>query len=164
MNTNDLISQVTECRSERWQNSDISRGGERLLEILAAHMQECEECRDAFDAEEYEEDTLIDLWHRYMCQTEDISEWICEEGLQALFDHPLDVFVIVPAQEGVVGYPRFVIELSEPALEYEVEKRWPGAEMGDFELCEEPEASEDEYVMMVTVGGETVARVYTQEA
>ncbi len=160
MNANDLISQVMECRSEQWQNSDISRGGERLLEILADHVQECKECRDAFDAEEYEETTLIDLWHRYM-HTEDISEWICDEGLQAIFDHPLDVFVIVPAQEGVVGYPKFVIELSEPALEYEVEKRWPGAEMGDFELCEEPEAS---YVMMVTVGGETVACVYTQGA
>ena len=134
MNAKELIRQVEECRANRWSNSDISRGGERLLEIIAAHFAVSEDCRDAFDSEEYEETTLLDLWHRYMCQTEDVSEWICEEGLQALFDHPEDIFVIVPADQGAVGYPEFIVELSEPALEFEIEKRWPGAELLKY-LC-----------------------------
>jgi len=164
MNAAELIEHVEECRRERWQNSDISSGGERLLELVAAHFQECEECRKAFDTEEYEEETLIGIWHRYMCQNEDPAEWICDEGLQAIFDHPIGVFVIVPAQEGTVGYPEFKIELSEPALHTEIGKRWPEAEIDeDFQLCEEPEAAENEMMKNVIQAGEVVARVYTIE-
>lgn len=94
MNANELIYQVRECRGEQWQNSDISSGGERLLEIIAAHYETCEECRDNFDMQEYEETTLIDIWHRFMAVNEAPEEWICEEGLQALFDHPLYVYLV----------------------------------------------------------------------
>lgn len=163
MNAKELIGQVEECRSEHWQDSDISSGGERMLEIIAAHFSVCEDCRDAFDSEEYEEEFLIDLWHRFMCQTEDVSEWICAKGLQALFDHPNDIFIIVPEAQENAGFPNFIIELSGPALEYEIGKRWPGAEIeDDFEPCEEPEASENEYVKCALLGGEIVARIYTE--
>ena len=33
-----------------------------------------------------------------------------------------------------------------------------------FEPCEEPEAVENEYVMLAKVNGETVARIYTEAA
>jgi hypothetical protein len=55
------------------------------------------------------------------------------------------------------------IETSEPGARFGLEKRFPGAEFGDFDLCEEPEAVENEYVMLVTVEGKMVARIYTQE-
>lgn len=161
MNANELIYQVRECRGEQWQNSDISSGGERLLEIIAAHYETCEECRDNFDMQEYEETTLIDLWHRFMAVNEAPEEWICEEGLQALFDHPLGVYLVTIENSDPSEWN---IETSEAGVRFGLEKRFPGAEFGDFEVCEEPEAVEDEYVMMVTVDGETVARVYTQGA
>ena len=68
----------------------------------------------------------------------------------------------IPAQEGTVGYPEFKIELSEPALHTEIGKRWPEAEIDeDFQLCEEPEAAENEMMKNVIQAGEVVARIYT---
>lgn len=159
MNANELISQVQECRGEQWQNSDISSGGERLLEIIAAHYGECDECRQDFDAQEYEETTLIDLWHHFMAVNEAPEEWICEEGLRALFDRPLYVYLVTIENSNPSEWH---IETSEQGARFGLEKRFPGAVFGDFDLCEEPEAVENEYVMLVTVEGETVARIYTQ--
>ncbi len=61
-------------------------------------------------------------------------------------------------------FPEFTIELSEPALHYEIGKRWPEAEIDeDFQLCEEPEAVAGEMVKNVIQDGEVVARIYTIE-
>jgi hypothetical protein len=155
----ELISQVAECRSERWQNSDIPSGGERLLEVIADHYKTCEECRETFDLMEYDEETLIDLWHDFMAQTEDPADWICEEGLQALFDHPIDVFLVTIENSDP---SKWSIATSEEGAKFALREKYPGVEFGDFEPCEEPDAVENEYVMYATVEGETVARIYTE--
>jgi hypothetical protein len=161
MNAQELMNQVRECREEQWQNSDISAGGERLLEIIAAHYETCEECRENFDVQEYEETTLIDLWHRFMAVNEAPEEWICEEGLQALFDAPIGVYLVTIENSEP---SKWNIGTSEAGVKFGLERKFPGVEFGDFEACEEPEAVENEYVMLATVNGETVARIYTEAA
>ena len=161
MNAEELMKQVRECRGEQWQNSDISAGGERLLEVIAAHYEICEECRENFDGQEYEETTLISLWHRFMAVNEAPEEWICEEGLQALFDAPIDVFLVTIENSEP---SKWSIETSLAGAKFGLRQKFPGVEFDDFELYEEPEAVENEYVMMAAVDGEPVARIYTEEA
>lgn len=159
MNANELITQVQECKSERWQNSDIPTSGERLLEIIADHYETCEECRDTFDEQEYEETTLIELWHSFMAASEAPEEWICDEGLKMLFDHPVDAY-LVTIEDSVPS--EWYIRTSEEGVRSGLTKRFPGAKFSDFELCEEPEAKENEYMMLATIDDEIVARIYTQ--
>jgi hypothetical protein len=157
MNAEELIKQIQECKSEGWQNSNIPSGGEKLLEIIADHYVTCEECRDTFDEQEYEETTLIELWHSFMAANEDPYEWICDDGLQVLFNNPLDVYLVI-----IEGDPsKWYIKTSETWTRFRLEKQFLGAEFSNFELCEEPEAKENEYVMFVTVDDKIVAKVYT---
>ena len=162
MDAKELMNQVRECRNdEHWQNSDISKGGERLLEIIADHYEICEECRENFDLQEYEETTLIDIWHHFMAANEAPEEWICEEGLQALFDAPIGVYLVTIENSEP---SKWNIATSEEGAKFDLTRKFPGVEFDDFEPCEEPEAVENEYVMLAKVNGETVARIYTEAA
>lgn len=76
MNAKTLIEQVNACKSEYWQNSDLGKNSEEMLEKIAKHFETCAECRKQFDAQEYPEETIIDFEDR-LTGTE-LSDWICE--------------------------------------------------------------------------------------
>ena len=75
MNAKQLIEQVNECRQNNWQNSDLGNNSEEMLEKIAGHFENCEECRKEFDAQEYSEETLIDFEDE-LSGTE-LSDWVC---------------------------------------------------------------------------------------
>lgn len=77
MNAKQLIEQVKECAKNNWQNSDLGIDSEELLESIVDHFENCEECRNEFDAQEYPEETLIEFEDRL--SNTDIYDWICEE-------------------------------------------------------------------------------------
>ena len=76
MNAKQLIEQVNVCAKNNWQNSDLWNESQEMLEKIAEHFENCEECRKEFDAQEYPEETLIDFEDR-LARTE-ISDWICD--------------------------------------------------------------------------------------
>lgn len=75
MNSKTLIEQVTISVGENWEGSDLWSESETKLEKMAAHMKNCEECRIAFDVQDYPEEHLIDFERRI--QNTDIAEWVC---------------------------------------------------------------------------------------
>lgn len=77
MNAKQLIEQVNVCRKNNWQNSDLGKNSEELLEAIADHFETCEECRKEFDVQEYPEETLIEFEGNL--SNTDIYDWICEE-------------------------------------------------------------------------------------
>jgi hypothetical protein len=77
MNAKQLIEQVSECKENNWQNSDLGKNSEEMLEIIAEHFENCEECRKEFDSQEYSEEALIDFEGNL--SNTDIYDWICEE-------------------------------------------------------------------------------------
>ena len=77
MNTQEFIQQVKECRSNKWQNSDIAREIELALEIIADHFESCKECANGFDTQDYKPETLIDLVSKQ--DFSNITNWICLE-------------------------------------------------------------------------------------
>jgi len=76
MNAKQLIEQVNECAKNSWQNSDLWKESQEMLEKIAEHFENCEECRKEFDALEYPEETLIEFEDR-LARTE-ITDWICD--------------------------------------------------------------------------------------
>jgi len=76
MKAEQLIEQVNECRKNNWQNSDLGKNSEEMLEAIADHFETCEECRKAFDVQEYPEETLVEFENE-LSGTE-LSDWICE--------------------------------------------------------------------------------------
>ena len=77
MNSREFIDQVEAEVFRNWRNSDLWRETEQAMELIAQHLQECEECRDRFDAMEYPETTLIDMENRYSFKN--LDDWICEK-------------------------------------------------------------------------------------
>lgn len=77
MNAKQLIEQVKECVNNNWQNSDLGKNSEEMLEVIAEHFKNCEECRKEFDAQEYPEETLINFEDRLSGTTR--YDWGCEE-------------------------------------------------------------------------------------
>lgn len=77
MNAKQLIEQVNECSKNNWQNSDLGKNSEEMLEKMAEHFENCEECRKEFDVQEYPEETLIDFEDEL--SNTDVYDWICEE-------------------------------------------------------------------------------------
>lgn len=75
MNAKQLIEQVNEAKQNNWQNSDLWKESQEMLEQIAEHFETCEECRKQFDAQEYPEQTLIEF-EDYLSGTE-LSDWIC---------------------------------------------------------------------------------------
>lgn len=73
MNSNELIEATKKCVAAHWQNSDLPRNVEVLYEMIADHYENCEECRDQFDAEMYVSETLSEL-HMYNTNP---ADWIC---------------------------------------------------------------------------------------
>ena len=78
MDAKTLINLVKSEKRNSWQNSDLYDGVQTLLEQIAAHYENCQECREAFDDMFYEEETLKDMELLFL-QNMDISRWICEE-------------------------------------------------------------------------------------
>ena len=80
MNANQLIEQVNVCRKNNWQNSDLGKNSEEMLEAIADHLKTCEECRKDFDVQEYPEETLIEFEGRL--SGTDIHDWICQPSTE----------------------------------------------------------------------------------
>ena len=62
-------------REETQGNSDIAAPTWAAMKRIAAHYDECEDCRDAFDDMEYEDETLLEMAERIE-QTEE-ADWMC---------------------------------------------------------------------------------------
>jgi len=77
MNSREFIDQVEACVFQNWRNSLLWRETEQAMELIAQHLQECEECRELFDAMEYPEKTLLDMENRHSFK--DLSDWTCEK-------------------------------------------------------------------------------------
>lgn len=77
MNAKQLIEQTNECVRNHWQNSDLSRRSEIMLGIIAKHFEKCEECRDAFDTEEYTSETLIKFESEMHLNNTNLFDWMC---------------------------------------------------------------------------------------
>lgn len=69
-----LMQQVAECEAEDWQNSDIGAPEQAELEIIADHFRSCQDCRAAFDAQDYPEVTIQEFAARL---TGALEDWIC---------------------------------------------------------------------------------------
>ena len=78
MDSKTLIKQVNECRTDGWKHSDLSVNSEVILEKMAEHYEHCKSCREEFDAQSYESETLIEFERDYLYNTH-VSDWICEE-------------------------------------------------------------------------------------
>lgn len=77
MDAKTLIETVKLEKSNGWENSDLYDAVQNLLEEIADHFDQCEECRDAFDDMEYEEESLKDMELLFL-QNMDIDRWVCE--------------------------------------------------------------------------------------
>lgn len=77
MNAKKLIEATKECVANHWHNSDLPRGVEYLYEMIAAHFEVCEDCRNQFDAEEYSSETLIEFSSELHLSNTNPSDWIC---------------------------------------------------------------------------------------
>ena len=62
-------------REETQRNSDIAAPTWAAMKRIAAHYDECADCRDAFDDMEYDEETLLEMAERIEQTTE--SDWMC---------------------------------------------------------------------------------------
>lgn len=77
MNAKELIEAVNEQKAANWKNADLDSATIGLLEAVAAHYEDCDECRQAFDEMGYEEEHLIEmesLFNEHGC----LGDWICE--------------------------------------------------------------------------------------
>jgi len=77
MNSKELIKATQECVANHWNNSDIPRNNELLLETIAEHLKNCKECRIDFDNAQFSSETLIEFSSKYLSSTVP-SEWICD--------------------------------------------------------------------------------------
>lgn len=75
MDAKTLIAQVREMQAEDWKNSDLWQASERMLEQIADHYEQCAECAEDFDAQEYPEKTLKEFEDRL--GENNVWEWIC---------------------------------------------------------------------------------------
>ena len=71
----ELVQQVKACVEENWHGSDLWSQSEAMLEKIAAHLETCEACREAFDFQAYEEKTLIEFEARL--GTTKLEDWVC---------------------------------------------------------------------------------------
>ena len=62
-------------REETQGNSDIAAPTWAAMKRIAAHYDECKDCRDAFDDMEYDDETLLEMAERIE-QTEE-TDWMC---------------------------------------------------------------------------------------
>ena len=66
---------IDAMRNETQGNTDIAASTWAAMRRIAAHYEECEDCRDAFDDMEYDDETLLELAERIE-QTEE-ADWVC---------------------------------------------------------------------------------------
>ena len=76
MDSQTLISQVREMQAHGWKNSDLWSETQDELVQIAAHLEQCPACREAFDVQGYPEATLIEFEPRLA--NSPISDWICD--------------------------------------------------------------------------------------
>ena len=69
---------VKMMREETQGNTDIAASTWAFMRRMADHYEQCRECRDAFDAMEYDDEDLLEIATRIEQTTKD-SDWICEE-------------------------------------------------------------------------------------
>ena len=91
MKANELIKQVNESVKNNWENSDLCAYAEGLLEKIAVHFEHCEECRNEFDIQDYEETTLKEM-EEVFC-TSEFSDWCCEKKCKLNHEHTYEVTV-----------------------------------------------------------------------
>ena len=77
MNAKQLIKATKECVATHWQNSDIPRNKEVLLEMISEHFKKCEECRIDFDNAQFSSETLIEFSSKHLSKSNP-SDWICK--------------------------------------------------------------------------------------
>lgn len=65
-------------QEETQGNSDITAPTWAAMKRIAAHYDECEDCRDAFDDMEYDEETLLEMAERIEQTIE--ADWMCYDG------------------------------------------------------------------------------------
>lgn len=78
MNAEQFINLVGNEVLNGWANSDLSHKAQSMLNEIALHYADCDECRSCFDEMGYEEDNLLDFFNNRMENT--IYEaWVCDE-------------------------------------------------------------------------------------
>lgn len=75
MDAKEFIKMVQE---ETQGNTDIAAETWAAMRRIAAHYEQCEECRDAYDLMEYDDEDLLEMALRIE-QTKE-AEWVCEEA------------------------------------------------------------------------------------
>jgi len=60
-------------------NTDIAAPTWAAMQRIAAHYNQCPECRDAFDDTRHDEEDLIEMAARIEATNE--ADWICEEAI-----------------------------------------------------------------------------------
>lgn len=58
-------------------NTDIAAPTWAAMQRIAAHYNQCPECRDAFDDMEYDDEDLLDM--AAMIEQSNEADWVCEE-------------------------------------------------------------------------------------
>ena len=76
-----FIDMVDRERAINWQNSDIWREGEKMLEVVADHLKVCENCRMLFDDMYYKATTLIEWINETNFDNTAIEDWVCTEDI-----------------------------------------------------------------------------------
>jgi len=76
MNAIEFIKAVNEQKVANWKNADLDTATIELFEAVAAHYENCEECRQAFDEMEYEEEYLIELESLFNTHG-NVADWVC---------------------------------------------------------------------------------------
>jgi len=76
MNTQKFISLVKSEIKNNWQNSDIPSNIEDMMEEMAEHFRECEDCAQEFDDQEYRCKTLMQL--AGVLNGTELEDWICQ--------------------------------------------------------------------------------------
>lgn len=75
MDSKTLIAQVIREQGYNWENSDMMAGSETMLEGIVTHLETCQDCCTAFDAQDYSEEHLIEFEPHI--QNSELSDWIC---------------------------------------------------------------------------------------
>jgi predicted anti-sigma-YlaC factor YlaD len=72
---------VKMMNDETQGNTDIYAGTWATMRRIAAHYDQCRECRDAFDYMEYDEEDLLEMAARIELTNE--ADWVCTQVIGA---------------------------------------------------------------------------------
>jgi hypothetical protein len=72
---------VKMMNDETQGNTDIYAHTWAMMRRIAAHYDQCRECRDAFDDMEYDDDNLLEMAARIVLANE--ADWVCTRVIGA---------------------------------------------------------------------------------